>query len=95
MKSKLLTMQELQDAVGHGYTKWLYGDVTPQKMAQLRKLFHELYSTGDSKDQRYRRKRYGFATAQIVEYPVGDKIAFFLLATEGKGLIQGHRTRTS
>jgi hypothetical protein len=86
-KSKLVVMQQLADAVGHGFTWWQFGLVTSHKMRMLRQLFAELYGTDESKFTRYRRRKAGRAAAMLVEYPAGDKTAFFLLATDGKGLI--------
>ena len=91
-KSKLVVMQQLQDAVGHGFTYWHFGDVANSKMHQLRQKFHELYGTGESKFSRYRRRKAGRAAAMLVEYPVGKKTAFFLLATSGAGLIHERDT---
>ncbi len=86
-KSKLVVMQQLQDAAGHGFAHWQFGLVTNHKMRMLRQLFNELYGTDESKFSRYRRKKAGRAAALLIEYPAGDKTSFFLLATDGKGLI--------
>lgn len=82
-------MRQMIRLVSHGYHFWVSGSVPVSKSESMILKFDDRYSVNATSQQRYRRKKRGEANAQLLLWPDpdGDELLWWLLATDGDGLI--------
>jgi len=87
-------MRQMIRLISHGYQYWVSGSVPASKATAMTLKFDDRYSVKATSQQRYRRKKRGEANAQLLMWPVPDSedIQWWLLATEGTGLIHQMET---
>jgi len=82
-------MRQMIRLVSHGYHFWVSGSVPVSKSESMILKFDDRYSVTATSQQRYRRKKRGEANARLLLWPApdGDELLWWLLATDGEGLI--------
>jgi len=82
-------MRQMIRLISHGYQYWVSGSVPASKVEAMILKFDDRYSVKATSQQRYRRKKRGEANAQLLICPVPDstELQWWLLATDGEGLI--------
>lgn len=87
--TRLSFLQQVQKAAGNGYRYYTSGTVEIEKLPSLVKKFQNNYSTNLTRQQAYRQRQKGQASAKFYSYADetdmnGTKVCWVLLFTEGK-----------
>jgi hypothetical protein len=84
--------QQIALAVARGSHFWIAGEVAIENYPRLVEKFAEKYGTELSRGRRgYRRDR-GLANATLLACPIGGRVSWWLLLTEGKHPAHMHET---
>ena len=86
--TRLSFLQQIQKSATNGYHFYVTGTVQPESLVRLMDKFQKLYQINMTRQQAYRERQKGFASAKFFCYadetdPAGVKIFWVLLLTEG------------
>ena len=84
-------MQRVADLVRTGHTRFIQGEVPPEKAALLHEKFSRLYDCHLDKLQASRRRKAGFATSRLLflHQESQERLTWVLLATPGRFPVEG------
>ena len=82
-------MRQLLNLTSRGYIFWTSGRITPKKCPALIYKFRDRYDIDATHQQRYRAKKKGLCITTLILWQEDpDTIHWWLLTTEGEGLIK-------
>lgn len=83
--TKTAFLQRIQECVVAGYTRYTTGTISLEKAPRLFQKFEDLYAVSLRKDERYRRKKTGLASATLhARLSEEFEIDFVLMFTPGE-----------
>lgn len=91
-KHKTDAMQAIVKQVSRGYLFWTSGTVSVSKYETLRLKMSDRYGIERTAQQRWRGKQKGLANACLIAFPTPSGLEWFLLASEGEGLVHDLET---